>query len=70
MNRTVAVILAVGCGANDGTSADDPQDTDLPTDTDIETPSCVYAVMVTYAEGGCLGYPDQWEFKVDNAGAY
>jgi hypothetical protein len=69
--RTLLALASIACGTDDGSPnspTDDTEDTDLPADTDIETPPCVDAILVTYAEGGCLGYPDQWEFKVDNAG--
>ncbi|MEQ1569862.1 MAG: hypothetical protein ABMA64_29785 [Myxococcota bacterium] len=30
--------------------------------------ACEADLRLTYAEGGCFGYPDQWDFKVDTEG--
>lgn len=71
MPRIVPFLLllaACGSDADTQTPPTDGDDTDPPVDTDTSAPACLDGIMVTYAEGGCLGYPDQWDFKVDNAG--
>jgi hypothetical protein len=56
-------LLGWGCSGEQA-SDKDSADTGSPT----EPWACASDIRVTYAEGGCLGYPDQWDFKVDVAG--
>jgi hypothetical protein len=59
-------LVACSGGAGDAPPTETGDDTDEPTDTD--PPECESELRITHAEGGCFGYPDQWDFKVDNAG--
>jgi hypothetical protein len=63
-NPSVLLVLASCTG--DGPLPTD--ETGLPADTSTPGAECAEEVHVTYAEGGCFGYPDQWDFKVDVEG--
>jgi hypothetical protein len=58
----LAVAVVAGC-------AGDKDESPAPTgETGTPGPTCADGVSITYVEGGCLGYADQWDYKVDVAG--
>ena len=61
------LVLALAACAGDGTKPP-TDDTALSTDTSASVAECAADIRITHAEGGCFGYADQWDFKVDVAG--